>query len=1167
MISRFFIDRPVFAAVLSIALTLSGAIALESLPIAQYPDITPPTVQVSVAYPGASAQVVADTVAAPIEQQVNGVDRMIYMCSTSDNTGDYNLIVTFEIGTDLNDALVAVQNRVNLAVPQLPQSVQRQGLTIKKKSPNILLAIAFFSPDGRYDDLYLSNYATIHVKDEIFRLEGVGDIVYMGERDYSIRVWLDPQQMAARNLAANAVVGAIRNQNKALAPGQVGQPPAPEAQACQYPLGGLGRLETVEQFGDVIVRALPAGANGPAPQIVRLRDVARVELGAQKYDQSCTNDGRQAVSLGIYQLPGTNALEVAERVQAKMRELRTRFPVGLDYAINYDTTPFIRDSVLDVVKTLRDAVVLVAVVVLLFLQNWRATLIPLVAVPVAIVGTFTVMAALGFSINNLSLFGLVLAIGIVVDDAIVVVENVERWLGEGLEPKEAARKAMDEVTGPVVAVALVLCAVFVPCAFISGVTGQFFKQFAVTIAISTVFSAFNSLTLSPALAGLLLRHRSKGSFDFLTFGLFVAVGALLPLYFHFTGSAAGSWTWLVVAPAGAAVGAVAFLGFDRLFHAGTSLYGSMVGLLLRLSVPVLVVYGGLLWLTAWGFGKVPTGFIPQQDQGWLMVNVQLPDSASVQRTQEVMAQVEQIALKTPGVAHTLSTSGLSLLLTVYGSNYASMFVILDPFEKRRTLELQGEAIMANLRKQYRARVRDAVVTVFGAPPVNGLGTAGGFKVMVEDRGNLGPKYLQQSADRLIVKGREVPGLVGLFTLYRAETPQLFADIDRANARAQGVSVKDVSDALEAYVGSTYVNNFNAFGRFWQVNVMADEPFRNYQRKLHLIKLQNDKGQMTPLATLLDLKETTGPGMVLRYNLYPAAPVNGSTRPGTSSGQAMEALDALAVRNLPPSVRTEWTELSYLQREESEDWRNKIVFPLAVVFVFLVLAALYESWTLPLAVILVVPMCLLCSLAGVALAHLDVNIFTKIGFVVLVGLASKNAILIVEFARQLRTEGKPLFEATTEACRLRLRPILMTSLAFILGVVPLVLAEGAGWEMRRALGTAVFSGMLGVTVFGILLTPVFFHTIGWLGETDLLALPAVRWVLSLLFGLVLGLCLGGLMVHRGLSWHWAFPAGLGLGGLAGAMATRLLLRRKLVRALPPTVLQTDEPVKRSRKGLT
>ncbi len=1118
MISRFFIDRPVFAAVLSIALTLSGVIALFALPVAQYPEITPPTVQVSVAYPGASAQVVADTVAAPIEQQVNGVDRMIYMFSTSDNTGAYNLIVTFELGTNLNDALVAVQNRVNLAIPQLPESVQRQGLTIKKKSPNILLAIAFFSPDGRYDDLYLSNYATIHIKDEIFRLEGVGDIVYLGERDYSIRVWLDPQAMAARNLAANAVVSAIKQQNRALAPGQVGQPPAPDGQSYQYPLGALGRLETVEQFGDIIVRAIPAGTNGPAPQVVRLRDVARVELGAQKYDQSCTNDGLPAVALAIYQLPGTNALDVAEHVKAKMKELKKRFPEGLDYAINYDTTPFIRDSVLDVVRTLRDAVVLVALVVLVFLQSWRATLIPLVAVPVAIVGTFTVMAVLGFSINNISLFGLVLAIGIVVDDAIVVVENVERWLEQGLPPREAARKAMDEVTGPVVAVALVLCAVFVPCAFISGITGQFFRQFAVTIAISTVFSAFNSLTLSPALAALLLKPHSAPH-DSVTRLLELTLG----WFFHL---------------------------FNKAFGLGTAAYARLVGGLLRVTLLVFAVYGGLLWLTAWSFGEVPTGFIPQQDQGWLMVNVQLPDSASVQRTQEVMARAEQIALHTKGVAHTLSTSGLSLLLTVYGSNYASMFVILDPFEKRKAPELQGEAIMATLRRAYRKEIRDAVVTVFGAPPVNGLGTAGGFKVMVEDRGNLGPAFLQQAADKLILEGRKAPGLVGLFTLYRANTPQLFADIDRANARSLGVTVKDISDALEAYVGSLYVNNFNAFGRFWQVNVMADLPFRNDNPRLHLIKLQNDQGQMAPLATLLDLKETLGPGMAMRYNLYPAAPVNGSTMPGTSSGEAITALDTLAARDLPPSVRTEWTELSYLQLEEARDWRNKIVFPLAVVFVFLVLAALYESWALPLAVILVVPMCLLCSLAGVALARLDVNIFTQIGFVVLVGLASKNAILIVEFARQLRSEGKPLYEATTEACRLRLRPILMTSLAFILGVVPLVVAEGAGAEMRRALGTAVFSGMLGVTLFGILLTPVFFYAIGWVGETELFRLVELRWVFSVLFGVLLGLGLAFLLMVRGLSWHWAIPGGLGLGALAGVMATRLVLRRKLVRALPP-----------------
>ena len=1060
MISNYFIDRPIFASVLSIFLVIAGALAAVSLPISQYPPIVPPTVQVAVTYPGASSQVVADTVAAPIEQQVNGVDNMLYMCSTSDNTGAYNLIVTFSLGTNLNDALVAVQNRVNLAVPQLPKSVQKQGLTIKKKSPAILLAVNLFSPDGSYDDIFLSNYATIHLKDELFRLEGIGDITYLGQRDYAIRVWLDPQKMASLNISANEVTDAIKQQNTALSPGQVGQQPTPDGQQMQLTLDAMGRLSTPEEFGNIILRALSSQPGDVSPQVLRLRDVARVEMGANNYNQSATSSSLPAVALAIYQLPGSNALDVGKLVKAKMIEMKKRFPPGLDYKISYDTTPFIGESVLEVVNTLRDAVALVAVVVLVFLQSWRATLIPLIAVPVAIVGTFAAMAAMGFTINNISLFGLVLAIGIVVDDAIVVVENVERWLAEGLTPREAARKAMGEVTGPVVAVALVLCAVFIPCAFISGITGQFFRQFAITIAVSTVISAFNSLTLAPALATILLQpHGAKA--DPLQWVINLTLGWFFKLFEWF---------------------------FGAMIHA----YGWSVGWLVRLTIVVLVLYVGLLGATGWLFSKVPTGFIPAQDQGYLLVNLQLPDSASVQRTEEVMARVEKIARDTPGVADTLSVSGFTVLLSMGGPNYGSIFIVLDPFEKRHGEDLGANAIIMKLRKAYHDEIRDAQVMVFGAPPVPGLGTAGGFKCMVEDRGDLGLDNLERFTNLLLAEGRKNPGFFGLSTMYTASSPQLYADIDRAKVRALQLKVEDVNAAFDTLIGSDYVNNFNAFGRYWQVNMMADLQYRSRIEQLGLMKIRNASGMMVPLGSLVEMRDSTGPGMVMRYNLYRAAPINGLALPWIlSSTQAMDTLDAVAAKTLPSAMTTDWTELNLLQRQEAFDWHNKIVFPMAVLFVFLVLSALYESWALPLAVILVVPMCLLSSVIGVAMARMDINIFTQIGFVVLVGLASKNAILIVEFAKQLSDSGKSPREAVIEACKLRLRPIMMTSLAFILGVVPLVIATGAGAEMRRALGTAVFSGMLGVTVFGLFLTPVFFFVIQWCSARPELNTPAIR----------------------------------------------------------------------------
>jgi hydrophobe/amphiphile efflux-1 (HAE1) family protein len=781
-----------------------------------------------------------------------------------------------------------------------------------------------------------------------------------------------------------------------------------------------------------------------------MRDVARIELGSQQYDQSCTLDGQPSVALSIYQLPGSNALATARGVYAKMDELAERFPDGLKYEIVYDTTPFIHESINEVFKTLRDAITLVAIVVLVFLQNWRAALIPLIAVPVAIVGTFAAMAGLGFSLNNLSLFGLVLAIGIVVDDAIVVVENVERWLEEGLSPRDAARKAMDEVTSPVIAVALVLCAVFVPCAFITGITGEFFRQFAVTIAVSTVISAFNSLTLSPALAALILRPRHE-LHDPLTRLLDFTLG------------------WF-------------FRLFNAGFGIGTNAYTATVGRLLRVNLIVLAVYGGLLWLTYHEFQKAPTGFVPEQDKGYLLVNVQLPDSASVERTQEVMRRIDGIAKSTDGVSHTVGISGQSLLLGANAPNLGSMYVMLKEFSQRRGIT--ANLVSSQIQEACRQQVREAMVSIFGAPPIDGLGTTGGFKLIVEDRGNLGLDALEDVGDKIVQQGNITPGLEGLFNSTRANTPWLYLDIDRTKCLAVGLSMQEVFDTLQIYLGSYYVNNFNEFGRSWQVNIMADKRFRDQIEDIKLMKVRNKKGQMVPLATVLTVRDSTGPVAVMRYNMYSATAINGNLTPGTSSGQGIALMEKIAKENLPRSMAYDWTELTYMQLQAGNT--AIYVFALAVVFVFLVLAAQYESWKLPMAVILVVPMCLLCSVVGVQIAHLDVNIFTQIGLVVLVGLASKNAILIVEFAKQQQEAGMGRREAALAACRLRLRPILMTSFAFILGVVPLVVAEGAGAEMRRTLGLAVFSGMLGVTVFGVFLTPVFYDVIQRFGGPPTLA---------------------------------------------------------------------------------
>ena len=1075
MISHFFIDRPIFASVLSIVFILAGGVAVFTLPVAQYPEVTPPTVIVTAFYPGANAQTVRDTVAAPIEAQVSGVEGMMYMSSQSTNDGAYNLIVTFKLGMDSDMAQVLVQNRVSLALPVIPALVQNEGINVKKMSPSTMMIVNLISPDNRYDSIFLSNYATIYIKDELGRLPGVAGITYLGQRDYSLRVWLDPDKLAAINMSAIDVVTAIASQNVQVAAGQIGQQPVPKGQQFQLTINTLGRLTDPEQFADIIIKVgavgtqstqtsvstgqgtamQPAqsdqtGSGSPTPQstgIVRLRDVARVELGAQQYDQTATLDGRPTVALSVYQLPGSNALQTAEGVYKKMRELKTRFPDGLDYEIVYDTTPFISESVNEVFKTLRDAVILVALVVLVFLQNWRAAIIPLIAVPVAIVGTFAVMAALQFSLNNLTLFGLVLAIGIVVDDAIVVVENVERHLEQGEAPREAARKAMDEVTGPVIAIALVLCAVFVPCAFLGGVSGQFFRQFAVTIAISMVISAFNSLTLSPALAAILLRPRGKHR-DPLTWIFDLALGWFFKL-------------------------------FNVTFNASTNLYTRLVGYLLRISLITLLIYGGLLGLTYWQFSHAPTGFIPQQDKGYVLLNVQLPDSASVERTQKVMAHIEKIAHEIQGVSHTVSISGQSLILSANAPNLGSMYVMLKDFHDRRGSNQTADDVAAALGDRCRADVREAVVSTFGAPPIDGLGTTGGFKFIVEDRGNLGLDTLQQVSDEIVAQGNNTPGLQGLFNSSRANTPWLYLDIDRTKCMALGVLVNDVFNTLQVYLGSFYVNNFNEFGRTWQVNIQADERFRDRVRDIRQLQVRNNQGQMIRLGTLMDVRDTSGPVMEMRYNMYAATAVTGNTAPGISSGQGIKLMQEIAGKELPRSMGFDWTELTYLQLQAGNV--AIYVFALAVVFVFLVLAAQYESWSLPLAVILVVPMCLLCSVTGVEMGRMEVNIFTQIGFVVLVGLASKNAILVVEFAKQQHLQGKSRREATLIASRLRLRPILMTSFAFIFGVLPLVISEGAGAEMRRALGLAVFSGMLGVTLFGIFLTPVFFYVIQWFGD--------------------------------------------------------------------------------------
>lgn len=1044
MFSRFFIDRPIFASVLSILITLAGGIAVFTLPIAQYPPVAPPTVQVDCNYPGASAQVVAQTVASPIEQQVNGVEDMLYMSSQSTNDGSYTLTVTFKPGVNLNLAQVLVQNRVSLALPLLPDVVRQTGVMTKKRSPDILLTVSMNSPKGRYDQLYLSNFALMRIKDELSRLPGISEVLVFGQRDYSMRLWVDPTRLSVRGLSVNDVVNAIREQNLQVALGQIGQAPNVAGQALQIPLSMSGRLVEVEEFENIILRVTPDGRK------IVMKDIGRVELGARSQDINNRFDGRPTVGLAIFQLPDANALATADMIKGTMRELSKTFPEDVSFEVGYDTTPFIRESIEEVFKALRDAIILVAIVVLIFLKGWRAAIIPLIAVPVAIVGTFAALAIAGFSLNNLTLFGLVLAIGIVVDDAIVVVEAVEHHIEQGLVPRAAAIKAMDEVSAPVIAVGLVLCAVFIPCAFISGIVGQFFRQFAMTIAISTIISTLNSLTLSPALAAMLLRPKSAKR-DPLTWLLDFLLGWLFNL-------------------------------FDFGFKYSTRIYTKIVGRMLRVPVVVLAVYGGLLCLTYWGYRQLPTGFIPTQDKGYFLASIQLPDAAAAVRTRDVIARIEKIALETPGIKNVNSVAGNSFMLSAYGSNFGSMFIILKDFSERKSHDMSADAILATLRKRYSTEVPEALVNVFPPPAVSGLGRAGGFKLMIEDRGDGGLEALQKQTDNIVQKGNGNPKLAGMFTVYKANSPQLFVDVDRKECLSQGVALADVFGTLQAYLGSRYVNDFNRFDRTWQVVVQADRQFRNEIEDVKRLGVRNNQGRMVPLGTLASVREISGPLVLTRYNMYPAAAINGNVANGVSTGQGIDIVEALCNAELPNSMSFEWSEITFLERYSGNT--GLIVFVFSVIFVFLLLAALYESWTLPLAVILVVPMCVLSSIAGVAYLKMDINIFTQIGFVVLIGLASKNAILIVEFAKARRDAGIGGREATLHACELRLRPIMMTSFAFILGVLPLVVAHGAGAEMRRALGTAVFSGMLGVTFFGIFLTPVFFYVIDWLASRHL-----------------------------------------------------------------------------------
>ncbi|WP_149195074.1 efflux RND transporter permease subunit [Luteimonas suaedae] len=1027
--SRFFIDRPIFAAVLSIIIFAIGLIAIPNLPMSEYPDVAPPSVMVRTVYPGANPKVIAETVATPLEEAINGVEDMMYLKSVAGSDGVLQLTVTFRPGTDPDDAAVKVQNRVAQAQARLPEDVRRQGVTVQKQSPTFLMVVHLTSPDGKYDLLYLRNYARLHVKDALARIRGVGDAQIFGGGDYAMRAWLDPDAIASRGLTAGDVLRAMREQNVQVSAGQLGAEPMPDSRFLTL-INAQGRLTTEEEFGDIVIES---GADG---QVVRLRDVARLELGAGDYTLRSQLDGKDAVAIGVFEAPGANALQIRDEVIATMDELSERFPEGIEYESIYDTTVFVRDSIKSVITTLLEAVLLVALVVILFLQTWRASLIPLLAVPVSVVGTFGALYLLGYSINTLTLFGLVLAIGIVVDDAIVVVENVERHIEDGATPLQAAHLAMKEVSGPIIAIGLVLCAVFVPMAFLTGVTGQFYRQFAVTIAISTVISTVNSLTLSPALAAMLLKPHDAPK---------DRLSRLIERLFG----------WV-------------FRPFNRFFKRSSEQYERGVIRALGRRGAVFGIYAGLLLATGLMFQLVPAGFIPVQDKLYLIAGVNLPGGASLPRTNALLDKVSAIAEEDEDVINTIAFPGLNPLQFTNTPNYGVVFLNLKPFGDRKR---SAEEINAELGQKI-AGLQEGFAFSFMPPPIQGLGNGSGYQLFVEDRGNLGYGALQEAVNGFQGAISQTPGMGFPITSYQANVPQLDAEVDRVKAKAQGVQLTDLFDTLQTYLGSAYVNDFNQFGRTWQVIAQADASFRDNVEDIGNLRTRNDRGEMVPIGSMVSVRETFGPDPVLRYNGYPAADLAGESDPRVlSSSQAMDALTELGAGVLPNGMTFEWTDLSFQQANQSK--AAMIIFPLAVMLVFLVLAALYESWTLPLAIILIVPMCMLSAMLGVWMTGGDNNIFVQVGLVVLIALACKNAILIVEFARELEIQGMGIVEAALEACRLRLRPIIMTSITFTAAVVPLVLATGAGAEVRQALGTAVFAGMIGVTGFGLFLTPVFY----------------------------------------------------------------------------------------------
>jgi hydrophobe/amphiphile efflux-1 (HAE1) family protein len=1039
--SHFFIKRPIFAGVLSTLIFIVGYLSMNFLPISEYPEVTPPTIVVRAAYPGANPQTIAETVAAPLEQAINGVENMLYMFSQSTGDGVMALTVTFKLGTDVDKAQVQVQNRVSQALPKLPEEVRRMGVMTTKQSPDLTMVVHLFSPDSRYDEIYVRNYATLQVKDVLARLPGVGTVEAFGSGDYAMRVWLNPDKIAAKNLTASDVVNAIREQNVQVAAGAVGQQPVANNVALELIINAKGRLITEEEFGNIIVKS------GQYGEKTYLRDVARIELGAAGYSLRSLLNNKAAVALPIFQAPGANALELSKNVRAAMAELKQNFPQGLDYAVVYDPTVFVDESIRAVKHTLFEAIVLVVLVVILFLQTWRASIIPLAAVPVSLVGTFAVMHAFGFSINALSLFGLVLAIGIVVDDAIVVVENVERNIALGLTPEAATQRAMYEVTGPIIATALVLCAVFIPTAFISGLTGQFYKQFAITIAISTVISAFNSLTLSPALCAALLRPHGQRA-DVLTRAMDRSLG------------------WL-------------FRPFNRAFEWAGHKYSAGVAGILRKSAIALIVYVGLVFLTYKSFNMVPQGFIPTQDKQYVIAFAQLPDGSSLERTTEVIKRMSDIGLHHKGVESAVAFPGLSISGFSVAPNAGMIFFCLKPFHDRKDAANGGLAIVGALNAQF-SQISDAFIMTVPPPPVNGLGITGGFKLYVEDRADLGYNTLYKSTmGAMMGAAMRTNEVAGVYSTFTVNVPQLQADIDREKAKAQGVPLQNLFETMQIYLGSLYVNDFNRFGRTFQVVAQADAPFRDRLDDITRLKTRNNRGEMVPLGSLVKVVETHGPDRAMRYNGYPAAELSGGPAPGVGTAEAEAHMAAILKQGLPQGLSFEWTDLTY-QRILAGNTAIYI-YPLCLLLVFLALAAQYESFRLPLAIILIVPMCLLFAILGVFVKGGDNNIFTQIGLIVLVGLACKNAILIVEFAKHKQDEGLSPFDAAVEACRLRLRPILMTSIAFIAGVFPLVISSGAGAEMRQAMGVAVFSGMIGVTFFGLFLTPVFYLTLmrfGW-----------------------------------------------------------------------------------------